>query len=42
VDADIEVIGPPEHAQAFAGLARRAADAAGSHARSPAVVGRVT
>ena len=33
-DADLEVVGPPELAQAFADLARRAADAAVSHAQA--------
>jgi predicted DNA-binding transcriptional regulator YafY len=40
-DADIEVIEPPELAQAFAELARRAADAAASHAHPATTAGRV-
>lgn len=40
-DADIEVLGPPELAQAFADLARRAAGAAASQARASTPAGRV-
>jgi predicted DNA-binding transcriptional regulator YafY len=40
-DADIEVIEPPELAQAFADLARRAAGAAASHVHASTTAGRV-